>query len=430
MIILVVVLLLAILSGMPLFVGLGSFSLLLQSGNAQEFLWNDLVVGIMDPYENLTASDIFLPIPLFTIAGFLLANSRMPQRVLSAFRMIFSSMPGGAAFGIGTIALITLALFTPLTGASGVSIIALGGLLLPMLIATGYSQEKAIGAITAGGSLGLLFFPSLPVILYGIISMNKAPIGELFLAGLLPGLIFLLLPLLYLFFISYRVNKGQAQSIAETEKEKSLWKLILEMALVPISFWLFFSGSITVAETGAIFLFGVILLEVFIFREIKIRDLPHILEEAISLLGGILIIIFFAVSLTKAFVYNEIPQKFFAFLNEFISSKYMFLVALNIFLLIAGAIMDIFSAIVVLAPLIIPVAESYGINMIHLGVLFLTNLEIGYLTPPVGINLFISSFRFNKPITDIYKSVMPYLLVLIVAQLLITYIPALSLWYK
>ncbi|MCB1146479.1 MAG: TRAP transporter large permease subunit [Leptospiraceae bacterium] len=427
MIVLPFIALLAVLHGMPLFAGLGAFALILHSSAATDTPWQDLIVAVLDPYENLTGSDIFLPIPFFTMAGFLLANSGMPKRVIYAFSRLFTRLPGGAAFVLGCVALVTLALFTPLTGASGVSIIALGGLLLPILISVGYKEDEAVGAITAGGSLGLLFFPSLPVILYGIISVNKAPIGELFLAGLFPGLIFLLLPMGYLYF----VNRGK-KDIPQIPRDDSmqLWKLIPEISLIPIAFILFFTGIITVAETGAIFLTGVILLEIIAFREINLKKLPEILEEAFSLLGGILIIIFFAVALTKAFIYNEIPQKFFVYLNEYISSKYAFLALLNIFLLIAGALMDIFSAIVVLAPLIIPVAESYGINMVHLGILFLTNLEIGYLTPPVGINLFISSFRFNKPLPVIYRTIFPYLLVMIIAQLAVTYIPALSLWYK
>lgn len=420
------------LSGMSLFAVLGWLGLGYRFFNpgADVITWADYRVeflfNLLDPLYSLTENNLLLPIPLFTVTGYFLAYSKTAERVLRVSQRLVSVISGKGAFSIGLTALLVSALFTPLTGASGVTIIALGGLLLPVLKRSGYDENLSLGLITAAGSLGLLFFPSIPVILYGIISQNKAPVNDLYIAGILPGALLILMPALYLL---YRM-RGQKSEVVEPASVTDFIRLTLEIAIIPIIFTLFLTGRLTVTEIATVFFFYFLILEVFIFREIDLKSLGRLFNEALSLTGGIMLIIFFAMSFTNVLVFDRVPQHLFNFLQTVFESKYSFLIALNIFLLLVGAFMDIFSAIVVIAPLIIPVAEQYNINMIHLGVLFLTNLEIGYITPPVGINLFLSSFRFKKPILQVYRATLPFLLIMMAAQLLITYVPALSLWWQ
>lgn len=424
------------LHGLPLFAALGAFalifqySLLVKENTPSAEIISQMTQVIIDPLDNLTGNDLLLPIPLFTVTGYIIARSGAANRILRVFTALSLKAGIRNPAGIGILALVLCAFFTPLTGASGVTIVALGGLLFPLLKNAGYEDKNALGVITAGGSLGLLFFPSLPVILYGIFSMNKAPIDKLFIAGIIPGVLLIAIPSLYLVF-RFRGNAHALPLLPyEGNIRTDLLKLMFEVSIIPVCLFLFLSGKVTVSELGAIFLLHFVFFEILMFREIPLRNLPGILEEALSLLGGILIIVFFAFAFTRILIYDQLPQKLFELLQSYISSKYAFLMLLNVFLLVVGALMDIFSAIVVVAPLVIPIAEFYGINMIHLGILFLTNLEIGYLTPPVGINLFISSLRFKKPIPEVYSSVIPFLLCLLGAQVLITYLPAISLlWF-
>lgn len=421
------------LHGLPLFAALGAFAILFQvhllskEGTPGVNMMAQMTQLFVDPMDNLTGNDLLLPIPLFTVTGYIIARSGAASRILRVFSYLSLKVGIRSPAGVGILALIICAFFTPLTGASGVTIVALGGLLFPMLKNAGYADRDALGVITSGGSLGLLFFPSLPIILYGIFSMNKAPIDKLFIAGIIPGLLLILLPSLYLVFRFRGSGQVMQETMYEGNLSKDALKLLVEISIIPICLYLFLSGKVTVAELGSVFLVYFFILEIFLYREIALKDLPSLLEESLSLLGGILIIVFFAFSFTRILIYDQVPQRLFETMQTYISSKYAFLMLLNVFLLIVGALMDIFSAIVVVAPLVIPIAEFYGINMIHLGILFLTNLEIGYLTPPVGINLFISSLRFRKPIPEVYSSVIPFLISLLVAQVLITYIPAISL---
>lgn len=422
---LLIVLLIFTIHGKPLFAALGWLAVLvtwhMQGGDG-------LVIAFMEPFDYLKDKDMLLPIPMFTMAGYMLAYSGAPKRIIEIFGYLTSRFMGGMAVSFGIMALVVSAFFTPLTGASGVTIVALGGLLFPILQKQGYDDNLNLGIITASGSLGLLFFPSLPVILYGIISQNKAPIDELFIAGIVPGILLLLLPAAYIAFKS-RKTRITRQDIKFHEIRGHLLKFSVEFAIIPLIFILFLNGSITIAEMGTVTLLYFFLLEVVIFKEIPAKKMFQVAENALTLMGGIMVILFFAMSFTKILIYENVPQDFFEWASQYIHSKYTFLILLNIFLLIVGALMDIFSAIVVVAPLVIPVAQQYDINMIHLGILFLTNLEIGYMTPPVGINLFISSFRFKKPILEVYQSIWPFLLVLLFAQVLITYIPELSLLF-
>ncbi|HRP68236.1 MAG TPA: TRAP transporter large permease subunit [Turneriella sp.] len=434
----------ALLFGLPLFIGLGTLGTLYQTTNAIELgsttvgdLTRQLTVVFSDPLSKLTGdqSALFLTIPYFTLTGYLIARSQFAARVVNLYLIVIRRVGKVGTVGLGLIAILIAALFTPLTGASGVTIVAIGGILFPILTGAGYSEKRALGLITASGSIGLLFSPSLPVILFGIMSNNKADINELYRSGVLPGIVLLLSLSLVVFFYSFSKKMSVANTLHTSTAHISFTrsdavKLTLEIAAIPLLYLLMHSRYMIITELGVFFLLYYFLLEVVIFREIRFQKLMAVFEEAIAMVGSIILIIFFAMILTNALLYDGVPAKLFGFISQYIHSPLTFLIVLNIFLLIVGSLMDIFSAIIVIVPLIIPIAESYQIPMLHLGILFLTNLEIGYLTPPVGLNLFLSSLRFQKPMNEIYKSIIPYLLVLLLAQIAITYIPWLSLWWK
>ncbi|MBV6493410.1 MAG: C4-dicarboxylate TRAP transporter large permease protein DctM [Turneriella sp.] len=434
----------ALLLGLPLFIGLGTLGTLYQTHNAIDLgassfadLTRQLTVVFSDPLSKLTGdqSALFLTIPYFTLTGYLIAHSHFATRVVNLYLLLIRRIGRVGTLGLGVVCIFIAALFTPLTGASGVTIVAIGGILFPILTGAGYTEKRALGLITASGSIGLLFSPSLPVILFGIMSENKADINELYRSGILPGLLLLFSLSVVVFFYSFTGKKSTTLNLNASVKAvefstRDALKLTLEIAAIPLLYALMHSRYMIITELGVFFLLYYFILEVVIFREISVRKLLSVFEEAIAMVGSILMIIFFAMILTNALLYDAVPQKLFGYISQYIHSPLTFLILLNIFLLIVGSLMDIFSAIIVIAPLVIPIAESYQIPMLHLGILFLTNLEIGYLTPPVGLNLFLSSLRFQKPMGEIYKSIVPYLIALLVAQIIITYIPWLSLWWK
>ena len=415
-----VLLLLAVLflalSGTPLFVIMALGALVGFTFISQV----DIAVIAQELYR-LASTPVLIAIPLFTLAGYILAESRAPERALKIINAIFGWMPGGVAL----ITLITTSVFTALTGASGITIIALGGLLLPILLKAGYPEKFAIGLITCTGSLGLLFPPSLPIILYGIIS--KTSVNELFIAGILPGILIIIILFAFSFIVSIKWKAISPTKPSLKEIVKAFGEAIFEFPLPIFIIWGIYTGKFTAAESAAITAVWVIIVEVFIYRDIKLKDFPRIVKESMILVGAIFAILGMAMGFTNFLIDQQIPQKLFEIVREFIKSPITFFVVLNIFLLIVGMLMDIFSAIVVIVPLIYPIAVGYGIDPIHLGIVFLTNLEIGYLTPPVGINLFISSFRFGKPVTYLYKVAIPFILMLLTALLIITYVPDISL---
>lgn len=409
-------LILMALLGAPLFTVFGAVAMLAFAGQGID------PSVIMVDLNRIATNPTLVAIPLFTFAGYMLAESKSPVRLVNLARSIFGTIPGGLA----VVTLVTSALFTAFTGASGVTIIAVGGLLYPMLLKEHYPEKFSLGLITTTGSLGLLFPPSLPIILYAMIS--GISIDKLFAAGLVPGV------LLVGILTAYCVVRGRTFPLVRhaftwanvlTSVRAAAWEIPLPIIVIAG----IYTGLFTATEAAAVTAFYVVIIEVFVYKDLTLfTDVPRVMRESMVLVGAILMIIGVAMGLTNFLVDQEVPNRLFAMTREFISSPTMFLVVLNVFLIIVGMMMDIFSATMVVVPLIKPIAEAYGINPVHLGIIFLTNLEIGYLTPPVGLNLFISSLRFKKPVFTVVRATLVYIGILLFALIIITYVPGLSLW--
>ena len=419
MILLVVGLLIFLaLMGMPLFG-------VLAVGGIYASMQADIDPTILIVEMNRVAtSPNLIAIPLFTLAGMTMAAGGAPQRMIRLSNAIFGWMPGGLAI----VAVVSCAFFTAFSGASGVTILALGGLLCPMLLSVGYPGRFTYGLLTSSGSLGLLFPPSIAVLLYGVVA--GVNIDDLFLAGVAPGLLLLGMLALYSYFTGLRSPIVQQPfSLHELIKEArvGIWDIALPLfILVGI-----FGGFVTLTEAAALTAAYVLFVEVVLFGNINLRhQLIDILVDTSILVGSILIILGAAIGLTNLLIDAEIPMKMLAFVETHIDSPVQFLIFLNLLLLVVGAMMDIFSAIMVVVPLLLPLASRYGIDPIHLGIIFLANLEIGYTTPPVGINLFIASQRFNKPIHMLFRASLPFLGIMLVWLIILTYVPSLSLWWR
>ena len=366
-------------------------------------------------------------LPLFTLAGYLLGESRTSERLVRLTRAFLGWMPGGLAL----ISFMACALFTAFTGASGVTIVALGALLLPALQQDGYGEKFSTGLVTASGSLGLLLPPSLPLILYGIIAQQtdageSVSIENLFAAGILPAILMIVLLCAW----SLWTNRSLSIPKSEFSPREMLGAVKDAIWEIPLPFFVLggiYSGFFAVSEAAAVTALYVLLIEVFVYREISLKKLPRIMRESMVMIGGILIILGVSMASTNFIIDAEVPEQLFDLIRTHISSKLVFLICLNILLLILGAILDIFSALVLMVPLILPVAVSYDIHPVHLGIVFLANMQIGYVTPPVGMNLFIASYRFDKPLTELWQATFPFMMVLLLAVLMITYWPDLSL---
>ena len=370
---------------------------------------------------------ILLAIPLFTFAGYLLSESGAPGRLVRLTNALLGWMPGGLAI----VALVACAFFTAFTGASGVTIIALGALLFPALKQAGYGENFSLGLVTTSGSLGLLFAPSLPLILYGIVAQQMSvgrsvSIDDLFLAGIFPGLLMLALLGGWSLWVN-RHNRVPLVNYSAANLMEAVRESIWELPLPVIVLGGIYGGYFAVSEAAAVTALYVIIVEVFILREISLKNLPSIMRKSMLLVGGVLIILAVSLASTNYMIDAEVPARLFAFVQEKVTSPLSFLLLLNVFLLILGAVLDIFSALVLIVPLLLPIAIQYGIDPLHLGIIFLANMQLGYSTPPVGLNLFIASFRFERPIMQIYVATLPFLLILLVSVLIITYWPTLSL---
>ena len=360
-------------------------------------------------------------IPLFCFAGYVLAESPAPRLLVRLSEALVGWMPGGLA----VFALAVCALFTAFTGASGITIIAMGALLYPALKQARYSERFSLGLVTTGGSLGLLFAPSLPLILYGVVSETR--IDSLFRAGVLPGLAMIVLLAAYCLWVN-RAERRPLSSFDWREVAGAVKAAGWELPLPVIVLGGIYSGYFAISEAAAVTALYVVIVEVFIRRAIPLARLPVIMRDSMTLVGGILLILAVSLASTNLMIDAEVPQRLLAVVGEVVSGPLTFMLALLVFLLILGAFLDIFSAIVLVVPLILPIAAQFGVHPVHLGIVFLATMQLGYLTPPVGLNLFIASYRFEQPIVRVYLASLPFLLVLMAAVLLIAFWPTLSLW--
>ena len=399
--------------GMPLFVVLGGVALVLFASSGGQ------ISIVSNEGYNMLTNRAIPAIPLFTLAGYLLSESNASRRLIRLFRQLLGWLPGGLVIT----AVVGSAFFTSFTGASGVTILALGGLLLPMLLQEGkYKESFSVGLLTSSSNIGLLFPPSLAIILYGTIAQIN--IFHMFVAGLLPGILVIIAFSVVGVVISWRKKKEYRFSLQETwvALKDSIFELLLPVVVLVA----LFTGTATLVESAAIAVLYAFIIEVFIKREISFTQIKVVLGKCLAIIGGVLMILASARGLSFYIIDAQIPDLLSEWVSTYISSEVVFLLILNLCLLITGCFMDIFSAILIVAPLVIPLGELFGIHPVHLGIIFLANLGVGFITPPVGIDLFLSSYRFGKPLTRIYRYVAPFFLLQIIMVLIITYIPSFS----
>jgi tripartite ATP-independent transporter DctM subunit len=416
----------AALTGMPIFAAIGGIALIMLQAAGLE-----PEAAPIQIFSALTDTDI-IAIPLFTLTGFFLSESKAGERLVRTFRYFFSWLPGGMI--IATV--IICAFFTSFTGASGVTILALGGILYTILTENKYTERFSIGLLTSTGGIGLMFPPSLPIILVASTSntilhfMNipsQYSIIHYFIGALIPGII-LVLAMMGAGILSSIKIKIPVEAFDAGKALNSLKESYLEILLPVILVLGYFTGQITLVEASALSVVYVIIVEVFINRDIAIAGIPRVFSKAVPIIGGVLAILAMAKALSYAIIDSGVPESFVSWMQSAVQSKYVFLLILNLALLVVGCLMDIFSAILVTLPLIVPLGHAYGIDPIHLGIIFIMNLEVGFLTPPVGLNLFLASYRFEKPFAQICRNVLPFLLVQFAVVLLVTYLPWLSTW--
>jgi len=410
---LIIVLLILAVFGLPIYVIIGGIGYLLFAGVGEP-----LEIISNEAYTMLISASI-PAIPLFTLTGFILSESKAGERLVNLFRALFSWIPGGLA----VMAILVSGFFTTFTGASGVTILALGALLSYVLVKGKYKKDFSVGLLTASGSIGLLFPPSLPIIIYGVTA--QVSIKDMFVGGIIPGILMITAIALYSIYYAKKNNvEKEPFNVKEAVRafRESIWEILLPFIILAS----YFGGLTTLVESAGIAVIYSLVVEVFIKRDLKIKDLSNVVLKSIPIIGGVLIILACAKGLSYFIVDAEIPMKLTEWVTQNISSKYVFLLMLNLALLVTGMFMDIFSAIMVVVPLIIPLGNLFGIHPVHLGIIFLANMELGYLTPPIGLNLFLSSYRFEEPVARIYKYVIPFFIIQIIAVLLITYLPFIS----
>ncbi len=412
----IIIIISSLIFGAPIFVGLGGLAIIL--------FWADYTPISAIPAEayRIVVSPTLPTIPLFTLAGYLLAESRASERLINIFQNFFGWIPGGTPVVI----VFLCGFFTALTGGSGVTILALGGLLLPMLLKEGYNRSFSLGLLTVSGSIGLLFPPSLPAIIYGV--TGGISVKNIFIAGIIPGLGLISLISGWALYQGRKLNINLKKFNFKESLEVALkgkWELFLPILIL----FGVFGGHTTLVETAALTVIYVFIIEVFFYKDLYFSDLPKIVIDCSTLIGGVLIILGVAMGLTSYLVDAQIPMIILSWAKDVIANKYIFLLMLNLFLLVVGCLMDIFSAIIVIVPLITPLGSHFGIEPVHLAIIFIANLELGFLTPPVGMNLFLSAYRFNEDMQNIYRATLPFFIIKLLAVGLITYIPILTLGF-
>ena len=411
------------LAGLPLFI------VILAAAMLGFYLADVPLTVIAIELYRLIDTPMLLALPLFTFSGYILAESGLSLRLVRFTSRVMGWMPAGLA----VVSFFVCAFFTAFTGASGVTIVAVGALLFPALLAGGYNERYSLGLVTTSGSLGLLLAPSLPLILYGVIAQqmdmpSPFSLRDLFLAGAIPALLMILSLSVYSIWVTkdlrlIRLPFDRAEVFMQFQELK--WDIPLPFIVLGG----IYSGFFAVSEAAAVTSAYVVLAYVFIKKEINLFSVPRIVKESMMMVGGILLILGVSLAFTNYLIDAEVPQALFSWISEFVESKVAFLLLLNVVLLLLGAILDIFSALVIMVPLILPLAISYGVDPVHLGIIFLANMQIGYFTPPIGMNLFIASYRFRKPISEIYLATLPFMGVLLIVLALITYLPEISLFF-
>ncbi|MBD5778257.1 TRAP transporter large permease subunit [Pelagicoccus sp. NFK12] len=432
---LLIVVLIATVLGAPIFVTLAGAALVLfwgWGGYWPEEVGPILALNLYD----LVKSPMLVTLPLFTLAGYLLAQGQSSQRLIRLINALFGRVRGGPAI----VTVLVCTFFTVFTGASGVTILALGGLLMPVLLAAGYGDRRSIGLLTGAGSLGVLFPPCLPLILYSVVaSTSRVSISleQIFLGGLLPGTLLLVLTIGYGILREPKKaaspdGAGLDLGVWAKELGKAAWGATGEMLLPVVALFALFSGYATPVEAAAVSAFYAMILYIVDAKVVRkvymLKELPGVMAECGLLVGGVLLILGVAMGFTNYLVTEMIPDQLVTWATENIESPLVFLLLLNLFLIVVGCLMDIFSAIIVIVPLIVPLGAAFGIDPVHLGIIFLANLQLGYITPPIGMNLFLASYRFEKPMSMVIRAALPMLVVFVVGVLLITYWPALTTW--
>ena len=403
-------------AGLPIFAALGGAALLLFRADGAP------AASVPIDAYSLASMPILPAVPLFTLSGYVLGAGRASDRLVRVFSALVGWMPGGAA----VVTTFVFAFFTSFTGASGVTILTLGGLLLPALIKSRYPEGFSIGLVTVSGSIGLLLPPSLPVILYAVNA--RVPADQLLIGGILPGTVLVLLVALLGVREGRRCGATRA-AFRLDEARRAVWAAKWDLLLPVVVLVAIFGGFATMVEAAALTVLYAVFVQCVVYRDVSpVRDLPRVFGECACLVGGFLVILAVAQGLTNYLTFAEVPTRTLAFVQTHVESPLVFLLVLNVFLLIVGALMDIYSAIFVVVPLIVPIAAAYGIHPVHLGIVFLANLELGYLTPPMGENLFLSAYRFNRPVMRVFRDSLPFYVVIAIGVLVITYVPWLTLW--
>lgn len=377
-------------------------------------------------FYRLTETSALLALPLFTFAGYVLSESNTSHRLVRLTQSFLGWLPGG----LPLVALLTCAFFTAFTGASGVTIVAIGAMLLPALKEAGYQEKFSLGLVTTSGSLGLLLLPAVPLIIYGVVAQRiegvQLTLEDMFVAGVMPALLMVFALWAWSLWV-HRGEQRQLQPFNWAEARAALWDAKWEIPLPIVVLGGIYSGALVISDAAAVTALYVLIVEVLVYRDIPLKKVPSIMRDAMVMVGGILIIMGMALAFTNFLVDASIPEQLLDWVKQYIDSKITFLMALNILLLVLGCMLDIFAALIIMVPLLVPVALSYGIDPVHLGIIFLANMQIGYFTPPVGMNLFIASIRFRKPIAELWAASFPFFVVLLAVVLVITYVPWLSL---